>query len=532
MKKIGVFLGYNPEQSIRSEGLGRLLAFFIKGACSRPDYEITIACPKWYRSELLHLLDDHDISPDRLHILTTVSEPYLLRAHKWITRRYKGSRKIGRRGLRDMAVDLKNSALRNMINAGLSSSVREAAPFASKSMARGILLISLIIALTPFFLLRAVLRLLPPRMTRRIFALKQQARSLLAGTFRANWMHGLLDELRRRELGRLVAKINAEPQLDGWLVPTLFWPECVGIAARKVIVAPDIVFLDFPTHYADQNSVRFLANARSIAEEADHLITYSEYVKTAHIVKGLGIKTSKVSVIRHGAVSMAEYLALGGKKLPDELQREVALDIISKFQLVGPRDLAINRLDFASESIIFYSSQVRHHKNIPGLIRVVEDLNRNQGIVVRLLLTANLNFRPDIINYIVRNKLENIVYSTHNVPSKVLAAMANLSALAVTPTLFEGGFPFTFCEAHSVGTPSLISNIPVVQEVMCHLSDDLQKRTLFDPYDGKDLSDKINWALANRRELYELQRELYNSYPSWSSVAGDYLRIVAEEKEA
>lgn len=532
MRKIGVFLGYNPEQSIRSEGLGRLLAFFIKGACLRDDYEITLACPNWYRNELLHLLDDHSISAEKIKIITTVSEPYLLRVYKWVTRRNKGIRKVTRRSLRGKFLDLRNNVWRNLLNVALSSSAREALPFIIRAVTGGVLLILVAIVLTPLILLRRLIRFLPNRITSALFSLGQNIRSLVAGSFRVHWMHGLLDELRRRELDRLVSKINAVSEIDSWLIPTLFWPECIGITARKVVVAPDIVFLDFPTHYADKNSVKFLADAQSIAESADHLITYSDYVKSEHLVRGLGIKAKKVSVVRHGAVSMAEYLTLGGKQLSPELRKEVSLDIVAKFQLAGLRDLAINRLDFQSEKILFYSSQVRHHKNIPTLIRVVEDLNRNQGICVRLLLTANLKFRPDIVNYISANKLENIVYSTHNVSSKVLAAMANLSALAVTPTLFEGGFPFTFCEAHSVGTPSIISNIPVVQEVMCGLSEDLQRRTLFDPYDDRDLSEKIQWALANRDELYELQRELYESYPSWNVVAGEYLRIVADEKEA
>lgn len=531
MRRIGIFLGYQPEQSIRSEGLGRLLAFFIKGACSRRDYEITVACPHWYREELGHLLDDHDISSNKIKLLTTESDPYLLKVHRWITRRNKQIRKVARHSIRDRIMRLRKNVWRNLRDAGLSSSIREAAPAMVKALFGGTLLSIATLALIPLFALRALLRLLPRQLALRIATLRQSFRSVAAGTFRAPWMHGLLDELRRRELGRLVSKINAEPAIDGWLIPTLFWPECVQINARKVVVVPDIVFFDFPTHYADANSVRFVTNAQSIAEKADRLIAYSDYVKTTHVVRGLGVRAGKVSVVRHGAVSMSEYLTLGGKHFDADLRREVALDIIHKFQLTGPRDLAINRLDFASEKILFYSSQIRPHKNIFTLIKAVEELNRKRGLCVRLLLTANIKLRPDIVSYIIENRLENMVYSAHNVTSKVLAAMANLSTLAITPTLFEGGFPFTFCEAHSVGTPSIISAIPVVDEVMCHLSENLQKRTLFDPYNLEDMCDKIEWAVNNRDDLYELQRELYDNYPNWTAVAGEYLRIVANEKE-
>ncbi|MGF2226542.1 hypothetical protein ACQT3V_08645 [Brucella sp. NF 2653] len=362
MRKIGVFLGYNLGQSIRSEGLGRLLAFIIKGACTRDDYEITVACPNWYRNELLFLLDDHSIPAEKIRILTTASEPYLIRLHKLITRRNRAVRTVVRRSLRSKFLNLKNSVWRNLLNVTLSSSVQEAYPFMIKVVARGTLLILSEIVLAPLILLRQLIHLLPNRITAALFALRQKVRALVAGSFRAGWMHDLLGELRRRELGRLVSKINAEPKIDSWLIPTLFWPECVGITARKVVVAPDIVFLDFPIHYANENCIKFLTNARLIAENADHLITYSDYVKSAHLVRGLGVKANKVSVVRHGAVSMTEYLTLGGKQLSPQLQKEVSIDIVSKFQMRGSSDLAINRLDFQSEKILFYSSQIRHHK--------------------------------------------------------------------------------------------------------------------------------------------------------------------------
>jgi glycosyltransferase involved in cell wall biosynthesis len=92
--------------------------------------------------------------------------------------------------------------------------------------------------------------------------------------------------------------------------------------------------------------------------------------------------------------------------------------------------------------------------------------------------------------------------------------------------LFEGGFPFTFCEAFSVGTPSLLSNIPVIQEVTDNLSTELRARTLFDPYDSEDLKTKTIWALDHRAELLSLQQELYDAHPTWDQVAAQYIDAI------
>jgi len=47
-----------------------------------------------------------------------------------------------------------------------------------------------------------------------------------------------------------------------------------------------------------------------------------------------------------------------------------------------------------------------------------------------------------------------------------IAACYKLADLAVNPSLSEGGFPFTFTEALSVGTPVVMARIPVTEEII------------------------------------------------------------------
>ena len=106
-----------------------------------------------------------------------------------------------------------------------------------------------------------------------------------------------------------------------------------------------------------------------------------------------------------------------------------------------------------------------------------------------------------------------------------MAAFCHLATLAVNSTLFEGGFPFTFSEAMSVGTPSLLSKIPVVEEVIT--DPNMQSYMLFDPYNLDEIVEKICWGIDNRDTLYQIEKPLYDEMKkrTWGDVATDYYNI-------
>ncbi|HHH1710891.1 TPA: hypothetical protein ACPY5K_003800, partial [Yersinia enterocolitica] len=82
MKHFGIFLGYSPEQKIRKEGLGRLLAFIINGSISLDNTKLTIACPFWFKNNLLELFDEHNIDVNKVHIISTKNLPTGLKFHE------------------------------------------------------------------------------------------------------------------------------------------------------------------------------------------------------------------------------------------------------------------------------------------------------------------------------------------------------------------------------------------------------------------------------------------------------------------
>ena len=96
----------------------------------------------------------------------------------------------------------------------------------------------------------------------------------------------------------------------------------------------------------------------------------------------------------------------------------------------------------------------------------------------------------------------------------------------MNPSLAEGGCPFTFTEAVSVGTPVVMSRIAVTEEVIT--DETLRHAMLFDPYDWRSVAERIEWGLVNREPLLAMQRPVFDvlARRSWHEVVDDHVRIL------
>ena len=122
--------------------------------------------------------------------------------------------------------------------------------------------------------------------------------------------------------------------------------------------------------------------------------------------------------------------------------------------------------------------------------------------------------------YIDDHDLREEVLICHGVSMQQLAALYCCAKLVVNPTLYEGGFPFTFGEGMSVGTPSIMSDIPQVRRV---LEPAELEEIMFNPRNYLAIAEKMDWALDNLDYLTEKEKTLYNQ------MAKRKDNIVAEE---
>ncbi len=346
----------------------------------------------------------------------------------------------------------------------------------------------------------------------------------------AHFENTIYQELFGYEIKRLIKKINKRTDITAWLVPTIFWPEIKSINAKTVVIAPDIIYLDFPTLFTCSFTSSAYKKMVMTLSAANHLVCYSEHVRQKHILEPFGIEPSKVSLIKHGFVDLSSHLIKNTG--PSQLckMRQEALQILIEYQQKSlQHHLYLRDFDFTSVQFIFYSSQVRHHKNYISLIKAYEILLRKRFLNIKLIVTGNLSDHQEILSYILNKRLQYDIISLPNVSSTMLAALNHLAVCSVNPTLFEGGFPFTFTEAYSVGTPSVMSSIPVVT---AEIEDEkLRSKMLFDPYDLDDIVNKIEWAVKNRESLYHMQEPLFAKFKQrdWHQVAKEYIDLLQSQ---
>lgn len=523
VSKVGIFLGYSSETSIKKEGLGRLLAFVIKGI-QTGDTKLAIACPRWFKVHLEELLEDHNIPLTDIELVMTEGIPLAVRL-----RRKKSSKRRNAFGYL--------SGLKSSLTAFAKNKILKVA-VANKSykVFQPLIELSLFfIGLMAFALL--CLPILLPLLMYRLLPLN--FKNLIMMPYRT--VTGSLSSIRnnvlaiegselliKSELDELICKINNRADIGQWFIPTLFWPEISKINARKIVVSPDLVLNEMPSHFAYPWAENAVNKFEKVAYSADKLITYSEYVKEGHLGSFLGIDKKKVSVINHGQVSLKEYLLLGNNNQDLDEIRKVALNITRNY-FIQHENVFWSSVDFEQINYIFYSSQYRPYKNIFALVRCVEYINREQAINLKLVLTCSIEHAPEIMNFIYENNMRSQVLIAHDLSSKELAAFNALASLSVNPSLFEGGMPFTFCEAYSVGTPSIMGDIPVTREILTKRTPHLLDSMLFDPYSDYDMVNKIIWGLENKEQLFKEQRELFDKFPSWDEIAARYIEEILGE---
>src|SRR6185503_1072578 len=97
--------------------------------------------------------------------------------------------------------------------------------------------------------------------------------------------------------------------------------------------------------------------------------------------------------------------------------------------------------------------------------KAYEYLLRKRFIGHKLILTGHADRYPPVQQFIVKHALEKDVLCVPGLNIEELAALYKLADLAVNPSFSEGGCPFTFAEALSVGTPVVMAKIAVTEEV-------------------------------------------------------------------
>lgn len=541
MKHFGIFIAFPPAVDLRSQGLGRYLAMFLKGAEALPNIRFTIVCPSWAREALAELFESERVPTHAFDILSPEGKPYALRVYeKFKAYRTRRSSRAWFARLGGFVEDVSKKYIEYFIKSAiqvhdLSSVITFLLRFI---IALPMTVVILPISASLFFLRRVFLFLHSAAINIQSnwLAQKRKTVSKIFSSPQNNiWVVRLFDVMQRHEMGRMLKKIEVMNEVHAWYCPTAFWPEFQDIKKPRLLCVPDVVLSEFPVGYSQVGGDRFLGAFKDIERNivnGDYFVTYSQHVKWSTLVDGYSIAEGNVTVIQHAPNVLNQYIDIHSSQNADTLSQNLASSFLSRALRRSTNNSYTSEYRNGDVKFLFYASQLRPNKNVITLLRAFEYLLRRRFIGYKLFLTGNPSHMPEIGDFVRDNCLENDVIFLPELSISELAACYKLAVLAVNPTLSEGGCPFTFTEALSVGTPVVMSRIGVAEEVLTDRT--LREMTFFDPYNWRDCASRIEWAISNRAELLAVQRKTYVqlSKRTWVDVVKEHVCVLEKISDA
>lgn len=538
--KIGVFLGYGPQSVLKKEGIGRYLGGLLQGFINS-GHEILLVCPQWQKNSLSELLKDFGLDETKMNVKSTKNIPPIWLLYKTIFLN-KSSGKI--RLILKQTIFYLTNCISAILGRMITTDSNVIFLITSMILCLGILvtIVCLFKCFTTLGFFSALLTISGIVSAIMIFYRKKEIRKYLqqykkTGLSRLVALErSLLEHTHVRfafeqmcdaEVRRLVSIANdLQEKPDCWFVPSLFWPRAAELKTAPVVFnAPDLIPEIFAVGFAGKATLTNFTDCRKTLRQGKWFITYGEYVRNSLLIEENRLLPELSFAIGHANNDMSSYLAIHKditklNNTDKDLSKEFAHTFLGNYQ---------------RSRYIFFASQLRPNKNILNLIKAFEFLLRKRFMHLKLFLTADLTKDERIETYINDHLLQNEVVLFCNVSAQHLAALYHSAELVVNPTLYEGSFPFTFGEGMSVGTPSIMSDIPQTREVLEPAG---LEEIMFDPYDWRSIAEKIEWALERRQELYEKELPLYRELAKRTPdvVAAEYVKtfeyIIEQEKQA
>ncbi len=528
----GIWMHVHIPGSLTGEGISHLMAMIIKGAqrSKQANLKVHIACVSWIKQDVIDFLRDEGLDPDTIDFeMAGKKPPFLYRFYHWWTQRKPREKKesLFWRNFEEELGLLIGYALDRVLT------VRTLP---------GLILIGLaLLCVSPVLLLLILVYVLVKLLDTLLTDILRLINQVPIVMRCRGWVHhkqnrinkiapAVYQRMLKTEFQQLAEKVGKDRRFKAWFFAYPNNPNIDQFTTPRVVAVPDVVYLDFPNLYSG-NPYKLIDHPDNhifeTIRKADTVVTFSETIRERHVVRPGLQPAEHVRVIPHAPIDKLENLTARKeisefdlRYIAGQVMRAYIDENLAEFP-AGLRDYLQN-LDPTRWSYLFVSSQTRPHKNHLNVLKAYCGLLREKYINQKLVFTGR--FSSEMAQFIKEERLQLDVLSFNSLPSRVHAAFYACASLTVTPTLFEGGFPFTFSESLSVGTPIVLSDIPVTREV---LTDQERQSYCFDPYDIQAMMDKIAWALEHREQLLKEELKTLEKMKArtWEDVASDYLRV-------
>lgn len=323
---------------------------------------------------------------------------------------------------------------------------------------------------------------------------------------------------------------NDSVPVEGWIVLFPYFRHALLLNAPLATIFPDGIPVAFPV--PDQGAwgphgyhLRWREQVQALLDGSDRVVTFSHHVARLQAGDLFGVDPAKIRVVPHAPPNLAHLASYAEPTGRTAASRSHAAGILRRHAKErGWRDM----VDYPFEEIDYLavSTQDRVTKNIRLVAEAVRHLVRRRRIALKLFMTAPIHFGASwtpLPSLLESEQLFADVVSMTDLPRDVHAAFYHCAAMAVHPSIFEGGLgPFPFYEAVSVGTPCLMAKGPHTDELL-QLEPSLAA-FMFDPNDTDGLIARIDALLSDRASAVAAQAgvlERLKSY-GWQDVAHAY----------
>lgn len=489
---IGVWLQLEPGQHLVGEGIGQHLGSLLNGFAAMPDRRIVLYAPIWARRTIRNFLKQFNIPRQRVDVVLCGNRHlarYLTPPRTYRSRRPEAARLKPLHGLPRW--------LRVMV-----------APLTA-------------------WVAWDMVRRAPAATTDAALEKPKRVNPLLP-------LYAAI--MRTLVFSEMAARAERDRRVKAVFLPIGNW-DTARLVEKKPVIAqiPDLVFLEFPDVFDRRHDVNAVSlQIQRMSRHAAAVITVSDHVRQKHVIEFMGAEPEKVFSFQHGPMRVDHHLAryAARAKVP---VKELPAMLVRRFQrrrLDGEKYLSLLGGSIYWQSCIrdpeiwrkrqlFFPTQNRPYKNIRRVVRAIGLLRDRHGLDCNLLLTGDIGKDDDIIGMIHQENLYSNIMPLPRLNQVMHGSFYAISDLAVAASIFEGGFPFLFSEALSVGTPVVMARNVVTEP---ELPEAIASRMLFDPFSPEEIADRIAGALLDPQLLPDqdaIWRER-TATRTWLDVATDY----------
>ena len=275
-----------------------------------------------------------------------------------------------------------------------------------------------------------------------------------------------------------------------------FWPRY-----RTVITVHDLGFLLFP-HFVPADAAAHYGKIDRAVKRADHIIAVSHSTKR-DIVKLLGVPPEKITVIHEAANPV--YRPVDDPQALAEVKQRYGLP----------------------DPFILFVSTIEPRKNLPTLLRAFRRLLDDYRADATLAVAGEKGWLyEDVFRLVEELRFGGRVRFLGRVPLRDLVLLYNAAWMHVHPSYYEG-FGLTPLEAMACGTPTIVSNVSSLPEVVGDAG------LLVNPEDPEELAVAM-WRLLSDSALRDTLREKglrRAALFSWEKAARQHLEVYRQVAE-